>query len=161
MSTHTDSDAETLARFEVQPAWKGGAVAGLVATIVMGIVIVLTDLTTLRGAIAGLYGLQGNLVAGWGAHLVHGTLFGMLFAIILADPGLYRLTDWHWKTVVAGVVYGLVLSIVGAGIIMPIWLGVVGFPAPPSLLNVTVPTLTWHLIYGLVLGGIFPFLDDR
>jgi hypothetical protein len=157
MSTHdrSDSGTETRDPFETRWAWKAGAVAGLVATLVMGVAISLTDLATLRGAIAGLYGLRGNLAAGWGAHLFHGTLFGVIFAWVLADPGLQGLSDWAWKTVVAGVVYGLVLAVVGAGIVMPIWLGLVGFPAPPSLPNVTIPMLGWHVVYGAVLGGLF------
>ena len=49
-------------------------------------------------------------MAGWLAHLAHGTLFGLVFALVLSDPGLYRVTDWAWKTVLAGVVYGFVLG---------------------------------------------------
>lgn len=94
------------------------------------------------------------------AHLFHGTLFGMIFAAVLADPGLYRVNERIWKSVVAGAVYGLVLAVAGAGIIMPIWLGVVGFPTPPSIPNVTTPLLIWHAIYGVVLGGLFPFVKE-
>lgn len=161
MSTQhpSDSGTETLEQFETRWPWKGGAVAGVSATVMMGIVISLTDLAMLREAIAGLYGFQGSLVAGWGAHLFHGTLFGIIFAGFLADPGLYRVSDWLWKTVVASVVYGVVLSVVGAGIIMPIWLGLVGFPTPPSIPYVTVPILVWHLVYGIVLGTLFWYLD--
>lgn len=133
--------------------------AGLLATVVMGIAISTMRLETLRLAIAGLYGSEGSLAVGWAAHLVHGTIFGGIFTAVLADPGLYGLTRWRWKTLVAGVVYGLVLAIVGAGIIMPIWLGVIGFPTPPELPNVTVPMLVWHALYGAVLGLVYPFVE--
>lgn len=43
---------------------------------------------------------------------------------------------------------------------MPIWLGFVGFPTPPSIPNVTLPILGWHLVYGTVLGLVYPFVDD-
>lgn len=147
------------AAFESDPAWRGGALAGFVATVVMGLVITLMNLAVIQESIAGLYGLQGNLVAGWVAHLGHGTLFGALFALLLSDPGLYRLTEWRWKTLVAGVVYALVLAVFGAGIIMPIWLGFAGFPAPPSIPFVTTPLLLWHLVYGVVLGAVFPAVE--
>jgi len=88
--------------------------------------------------IAGLYGSEGSLVVGWIAHLIHGSLFGAVSAAVLADPGLYRITEWVWKTVVAGVVYGLVLAVVGAGIVMHIWLGVVGVSMATSIPNVSV-----------------------
>jgi hypothetical protein len=146
--------------FEREWAWRGGAVAGFVATVAMGLAISVMQLSALRVAIAGLYGFEGSLVAGWIAHLLHGSLFGAVFAAILADPGLYRVSEWVWKTVVAGVVYGLVLAVVGAGIVMPIWLGVVGVPMASSIPNVTVPLLVWHVVYGLVLGGLFPFVEE-
>ena len=75
-------------------------------------------------------------------------------------PGLYRLGEWVWKPVAAGVVYGLVLPVVGAGIVMPIRLGVAGVSMATSIPNVTVPLLVWHVVYGVVLGGLFPSLEE-
>ena len=54
----------------------------------------------------------------------------------------------------------MVLAVVGAGIVMPIWLAVVGFGAPRSLPHVTIPLLAWHLVYGVVLGGVFAHLNN-
>ncbi|WP_152041309.1 histidine kinase [Salinigranum salinum] len=138
--------------FESGVSWRTGGLAGFVATVVMGLVIGVMDLATLRVAIAGLYGFEGSLVAGWVAHLAHGTLFGVVFAGVLADPGLYRVSEWLWKTVVAGVVFGLVLAVAGAGIVLPIWLGAVGVDVGASIPFVTVPSLLWHTLYGVVLG---------
>lgn len=151
---------ETPEAFEGTLAWKGGAVAGFAAAIVMGVAISIVELDTLQLAIAGLYGFEGSLAAGWIAHLAHGTLFGLIFAGILSDPGLHRIDDWAWKSAVAGVVYGLVLAVLGAGIIMPMWQGVVGLPTPEAIPNVTTPTVLWHVVYGVVLGGLFPFAAD-
>ncbi|WP_435178816.1 histidine kinase [Halorussus sp. AFM4] len=160
MTTQSDTErGEAVSPFEVKWAWKGGATAGLIATFAMGLAISVVQLSTLQIAIAGLYGFEGSLVAGWIAHLVHGSLFGVIFAGLMADPGLYRVSDSFSKTVVAGVVYGLVLAIIGAGIIMPIWFGLAGFPTPPSIPNVTVPLLIWHGIYGVVLGSLFPLVN--
>jgi hypothetical protein len=154
---------ETGARqlFETTVSWRAGGVAGFVATAVMGVVISAMDLGTLRVVIAGLYGLEGSLVAGWAAHLAHGTLFGVVFATVLADPGLHRVSDWLWKTTVAGVVFGLVLGVVGAGIVLPIWLELVGLDLSVSLPFVTTPSLAWHTIYGVVLGVGFHVVDGR
>ncbi|MFB6281204.1 MAG: histidine kinase [Haloferacaceae archaeon] len=150
---------EARAAFENSPAWRGGALAGFVATVAMGLVMALMNLAVIQESIAGLYGLGGSLAAGWVAHLAHGTLFGAVFALLLADPGLYRLTDWRWKTLLAGVVYALVLGVFGAGIIMPIWLAAAGVPGPSSIPHVTAPLLLWHLVYGLVLGAVFPAVE--
>lgn len=151
----------TVDPFEERWAWKSGALAGLLATVAMGIIISIMDLETIRVAIAGLYIQEGSLIAGWVAHLIHGTLFGLLFAYILTDPGLAGITRWTWKTIIAGVIYGLMLAVVGAGIIMPIWLSAVGFTTPPSLPNVTGASLVWHFVYGAILGTLFAALEPR
>jgi hypothetical protein len=145
--------------FDARLAWKGGAVAGFVAAVVMGVALTVIDAGIVSGSIAGLYGASGSLSVGWAAHLLHGTLFGTVFAVILADPGVSRVRATRWKVVVAGVVYGLVLAVAGAGIIMPMWLAAIGFPTPPSLPHVTATLLVWHAVYGAVLGGLFPSLD--
>lgn len=163
MSNEATRPAETESRspFERRFAWQGGAIAGLIATIAMGIAITIMDLETLRLSIAGLYGQEGNLVIGWGAHLLHGILFGVLFAVILADPGLYRVTSSVWKTIGGGVVYGLVLSVVAAGIIMPLWLDAVGVSELGSVPSITRSSFAWRLLYGIVLGALFPLLEGR
>lgn len=68
----------------------------------MGAFITAMDLPTLQLAIAGLYGQSGDLAADWFGHLEHGTPFGMIFALVLSDPGLYSVTDWYWKTILPG-----------------------------------------------------------
>lgn len=153
-------DAADHEPFEEHFAWRGGAAAGFVATLVMGLAITVVDPGMLRDPIAGLYGLQGSLLAGWGVHLVHGTIFGLLYALVMADPSLTAGTRGLPRSITAGVVYGVVLAIVGAGVIMPMWLEVVGFAAVPAFPFVTGSSLGWHLIYGAVLGGLFPFLDE-
>lgn len=160
-ATRTEAEAAGESPFENGIAWRAGGGAGIVATVVMGVFIMLIDLPTLRTAIAGLYGFEGSLVVGWGAHVAHGAIFGLLFAVVLADPSLYRIQESLSRTVAAGVVYGLVLAVAGAGIIMPIWLGLVGFPTPPSLPFVTPATVSWHVVYGAVLGGVYAFVASR
>ena len=141
-------------------SWSAGALSGAIATIAMGLVIVSTNTPTLRLAIAGLYAQQG-LLAGWTAHVAHGTLFGLLFAVFLADPTLESMSQSHWRTGIAGVVYGLMLALVGAGLIMPMWLNAMAFSAAPAIPYVTADTLLWHVVYGTVIGGIYPFLVTR
>lgn len=151
---------EQIRPFESEWRWRGGAIAGFVATTVMGAAMTVMNVATLQEAIAGLYGMEGSLLAGWFTHLAHGTLFGVVFALLLTDPGLHRVTDWRWKSTVAGVVYALVLAVAGAGIIMPIWLTLAGFTTPPRIPFVTTPLLLWHLLYGLVLGALFPAVEQ-
>jgi hypothetical protein len=155
---HADTEGDP---FDPSLSLKAGAVAGAIATVAMGLAIMVMDLETLRVAIAGLYGQEGSLAVGWIAHVIHGTIFGLVFAVILADPGLYHVTQWRWKTILLGVVYGIVLGVVGAGIIMPAWLVMVGIqqetPTPP---NISANTLIWHTVYGFVIGAVYPVVED-
>ena len=48
-----------------------------------------------------------------------------------------------------------------AALVMPVWLGAVGSPASPPLPNFAPPSLLWHVVYGLVLGGIYVGLEGR
>lgn len=124
----------------------------------MGLVIMVMDFELLRTTIAVLYGQEESLIIGWIAHLVHGSLFGLLFAVLLSEPNLARLYQRMWKIVAAGIVYGVVLTVVAAGIIMPIWLGAVEYPRAPSIPNITVTSLIWHVVYGIVLGVVFSLI---
>ena len=156
-STHGDVHVP----FESRLYWRRGGIAGGLAAVVMGAVIGVGDLAVLREAIAGLYLQSGSLATGVLAHVVHGTIFGILFAAVLSDPSLHRVTEWRWKTVLAGIVYSVALAVAGAGLIMPMWLDAVGTTPAPPLPNVSVPLLAWHLVYGLVLGVAFSVLDGR
>lgn len=141
---------------EENPALEGGAVAGFVATVATAIPILVMDISLLDTTIAGMYGFDGVLLVGIVAHLAHGTLFGLVFAFVMSDPSLVRVTEWRWKTLVAGVVYGLMLTVVGTGFILPVWLGATGLTAAPEILFVTPALVAWHLLYGAVLGGLYP-----
>ncbi len=141
-------------------SWTAGALAGAIATIAMGLVMVVTDVATLQLAIAALYAQEGFL-AGWTAHVAHGTLFGLIFAAFFADPTLESIPQSYWRSGIAGLVYGTILAVVGAGLIMPMWLNAMGFASPPSIPNVTVPALLWHFVYGTVLGVLYPALLNR
>lgn len=158
-SEESQEAIEIGAPLESRIHWIHGAIAGFVAALAMGVVMSLVNQAVLQNLIAGLYGLRGSLVAGWIVHLIHGTLFGVLFAIVLSDPTLYRVSEWSWKTILAGIVYGLVLALAAAGLIMPIWLSAVGLESPPQVPNVTVPIVAYHLVYGAVLGGVYWAFD--
>lgn len=138
--------------------WRIGAASGAIATVTMGLAISLTDVEMFV-TIAGLYGQAGNLVAGWLAHIAHGTIFGVIFAVALADPLLEDVPSSYRRSIVAGVAFGLVLTVVGAGIIMPIWALAVGLDGP-GIPYVTVASFAWHLVYGVVLGAVFATLAD-
>ena len=99
-------------------------------------------------------------MAGWIAHLVHGTVFGVVFAAILTDPMVSAARKTPRRTVFTALVFGLALAVFGAGVLMPMWLEGVGVSDRPPLPNVTVPLVLWHGVYGVVLGIGFVMLDS-
>jgi hypothetical protein len=111
---------------------------------------------------AGLYGLAPppNGVAGWTVHMAHGAIFGVLFAAVLGAPRLESAADSLSLSIGAGVAFGVAVWVVAAALLMPVWLSAVGFPSPPPFPNFAAPSLLWHVVFGAVLGGAFPYLSD-
>lgn len=99
--------------------------------------------------IGALYGVASPVV-GWITHLFHSVVFGLMFvAMVPAAPGR---DDWSWRLAGPGVAWGVVLWLVAAGVVMPLWLRGVGVPAP--LPNLDPVGLVGHVVWGgaLALG---------
>ena len=152
-----ETATETTAESDVSIAWRAGIVGGVIGGIVFGAMIQMTMRPILAAAIPALWGLSG-LGAGWVVHLVDAAIFGLVFAAIVESTGLgayaaSRRTGW-----LVGGVWGIVLWLLAAGIVMPIWLSAVGFPMAPPLPNLNPQTLPGHVGYGLVLGLVYPYV---
>jgi hypothetical protein len=141
--------------------WQAGVVGGLVGGVVMGAIISVMSPKTIAVAIPALYGLAPppNGIVGWIAHLSHSAIYGVVFAAIVSGAGFGGSVG---RSSVAGLVYGVVLWIVMVNIVMAIWLNAVGFPGGPALLGFTLPgSLPPHLVYGVVLGIVYPFIQGH
>jgi len=146
--TSTTSAAQTGDR-----AWQYGVVAGIVAGIVMGALMVMQMRPVLEVAIPSMYFLSGG-TAGFAIHVAHGAVLGVVFAAIAATRGGLTTAS----SAALGVGYGVVLWVVLAVLVMPIWLSTVGSPANPPLPNVNVMSLVGHVVYGAVLGVVYAAL---
>ncbi|MXR51107.1 hypothetical protein GRX03_05730 [Halovenus sp. WSH3] len=160
ISDHYGRDIDSDSEFDVPVAWRGGALAGFLATLATMLVILPVEPELFGQTIAGMYGLEGSLVAGVFAHVVHGTLFGLVFAGVLSDPGIVGITNWLWKSILAGIIFGLLLAVMATGFVLPAWAQFVGLVDPPTMPYVTGTLLSWHVLYGAVLGTVFPFLEN-
>jgi uncharacterized membrane protein YagU involved in acid resistance len=128
--------------------------AGIAGGAAMAAVMLAMGATdVLGGAIPGLYGLapQANPGLGLVVHVSHGAVLGVGFA------ALARAVDVHTpaRTALTGLLYGIGLWVVAATLVMPVWLGAVGFPAAPPFPNFAPPSLLWHAVYGAALGVAF------
>ncbi|MEF8783408.1 MAG: ATP-binding protein [Haloarculaceae archaeon] len=128
-------------------------VAALAAGVAMGVVFQ-TFANTIP-VIGSLYGVPSATV-GWITHLFHSVVFGVLFAAALRRPSLRDRLDSVSTTVGAAVAFGLALSVIAAGFVMPLWLNAVGVAAPlPRIFPVGV---LGHLVWGGTLGGVYRLL---
>ena len=154
MSTATPTLSERVSRTDVSSA----LVAAVLGSIAFGIVMSLTLTGVLFTAIPGMYGLDGvsrtsAVFVGWAVHIGNGTLLGLAFGgLVTTVPRLGGRLSYG---VLAGVGYGIVLWLVLASFVMPVWVGVTTSLAPP------VPdwqpwSLVGHILYGVFLGALIP-----
>ena len=134
-------------------------VGGIVGAAVMGVLMVLMNDMVIAVAIPSLYTLAPpqNPAAGLFVHISHGAVLGVVFAGIAGAVG----ADSTGKLLGLGALWGVITWAILAALVMPVWLGAVGSPASPPLPNFAPPSLLWHVIYGLVLGGIYVGLEGR
>ena len=160
MSTGTSTERGTATESEVGVGdWKAGVVGGITGAFVMGILVVQMNPPTLAVAIPSLYTLAPPPSTGIGmfVHISHGAVFGVAFAAIVGAVSLESTS----KTVGLGAAWGVVTWAILAGLMMPLWLSAVGSPASPPFPNFAPPSLLWHLVYGLVLGGVYNTVEER
>lgn len=136
-----------------QGTWKGGVAAGLAGGVVMGAMLTVQMTPVIQNAIPAMYFLSG-IAMGWLVHLFHAAVLGLVFAAAVSRAP--ALADTRLKAVGAGVAYGVVLWVVLAALVMPVWLGAVGFPAVPPFPNLNPTSLVGHVVYGGVLGAVYP-----
>ncbi|ELZ76342.1 histidine kinase [Haloferax larsenii JCM 13917] len=126
------------------------AAAALVSGVAMGAVSeLLTDSFAIIGA---LYGVM-NVGVGWVTHLFHSVVFGLLFAAAVCNSDPWGATRSPAVMTGLGVAYGLFLWFFAAGIVMPLWLQLVGIDATVPTLE--IPSLVAHAVWGAVFGSLF------
>lgn len=148
-TTHEPTSTESQTRLV---PWQAGLVGGLAGGLVFGAMLSMMMTPVIEMAIPAMYGIAGPAgLAGWVIHMSNSAVLGVVFGGLVGRAGL----EGMGRAAGAGLVYGAVLWVVLAAIVMPIWLGAVGFPATPPLPNFNPMSLVGHLVYGLVLGVVY------
>lgn len=137
------------------PNFGRAVIAGIIAGVAMGGYIGTTGDTML--VIGSLYGVE-SLVVGWTTHLFHSVVFAVLFAAGCSQNRLRNHLGTPARLAGAGLAWGMMLWLVAAGIIMPIWLQITGITA--MLPNFSALGLVAHLLWGGVLGGTYDVLGS-
>jgi uncharacterized membrane protein YagU involved in acid resistance len=129
-------------------------VAALVAGATMG--VVMGYLSGVVPVIGALYGLTDPVV-GWITHSFHSVVFGLVYAgILTAAPARYA--DRLGGALAVALAWATLLWAVAAGVVMPLWLRVLGIDAP--LPQLTVASLAGHLVWGGTLAAVYCPLRD-
>ena len=138
-----------------------GIVAGLVGGVVFGIMMQMMNAPTPEGGqmpmmamVAKVVGSDSTFV-GWLYHLFNSAVIGAVFGWLLGRRSQGFAAGLGW-----GTLYGFIWWILGALILMPLFLGMPPF-APlqmEPMRPVAMGSLVGHLIYGVILGGGFVML---
>src|SRR5437899_6301784 len=141
-----------------------GIVAGLIAGVVFGLMMTMTAAPTPNGdsmpmmaMVAMVVGAK-SIAAGWAYHLFNSALIGGIFGWLFGN----RIHSYA-QGLGLGAVYGAIWWVLGALILMPIFLGMSAFTplmmAPMRM--VAVGSLVGHLMFGLILGGGYLLLHHE
>lgn len=146
--------------------WGGGLVGGLLGGIGMGIVLHFgANQIELLGTFVG----RPTVLGGWIAHLTFSVLFGLAFAAIVSSRPFRRTGETFAGYVGLGFTYGVLLGFFAGGLLLPLALsraGAVTYPTPflpvPGVGSEMVFALLLtgaHLVYGVVLGGVYATIN--
>lgn len=138
--------------------WQAGVVGGLFGGALMGVLLSVLMTPVIENAIPALWGLSGGF-AGWIIHMSNAAILGVGFAAIAKARPKYASSVG--QSTALGAIYGVVLWVVLAALVMPVWLGAVGFAGAPALPNFDPMSLVGHLVYGIALGATYPLIRNR
>lgn len=133
-----------------------GIVAGLIAGLPFGIMMQWMQAPTPDGSqvpmmmMVAMVVRSESLLAGWLYHLFNSAVIGALFGVFLGTTAGANTS----RNVALGATCGVVWWVVGALILMPLFLGMPAFAAlrMPPMRPVAMGSLVGHLIYGVILG---------
>jgi len=131
-----------------QKAIIAGVTGGLVGGALFGMMMAMMGMLPMVAKLVG----SSSAGVGFVVHMVISSAIGFLFAILLGNA-----VTSVGKGLVLGALYGVVWWVLGPLLIMPIMLGM-GPQVSLSGMQMAMPSLFGHIIYGLVLGFVFALI---
>ncbi|MEO7136471.1 MAG: DUF6789 family protein [Gemmatimonadales bacterium] len=142
-----------------------GIGAGIVAGVIFGFMMQMMSAPTPDGRAMPMMAMvaqvvrSDSLVVGWLYHLLNSAVIGGIFGWLLG----HRIAGRFGSGAGWGAFYGVIWWILGALILMPVFLGMRAF-APLTMAPmrpVAMGSLMGHLLFGVVLGTTFAWLRGR
>lgn len=149
--------------------WLAGAAGGFVGSVAFGLIMMYAiPAPMLEIVIPAMYGIGGPaLLAGWAIHQFHGVVLGLAYvALVRTMPGRFgRIARDRTGALGLGVAYGVLTTVVLAVLVMPVWLGAVGFAGAPPFPNVSYPgtlvSLVGHVVYAIPVAVAYALTVTR
>ena len=130
---------------------KSGINAGLIAGVVFGAMMGMMGMLPM---IAMLIKSE-SAVLGFVLHLVFSAIIGGTFGLIFGHAALNK-----GAGVLLGLLYGVIWWVLGPLVIMPVWLGM-GLQLSVAGMTMAIPSLWGHLVFGFILGLIYPMFAQK
>ncbi|MDN5821875.1 MAG: DUF1440 domain-containing protein [Brachybacterium sp.] len=125
-----------------------GALGGIAGGLVFGMMMARMGMLTM---IAGMMG-SSSAGVGFGIHMMISIVFGIGFSVLAAR----WLGSWG-RSLLAAVVYGIVLWVFGPLLVMPMMMGTAVF----AVTGTTMMSLMGHLIYALITAAVTVLISRR
>lgn len=136
--------------------WTAGALGGVVAGGAFGLLI--QFVLAAMPAIGAIYGASGAY-AGWILHLIHSSIFGVLYAAVAQHDPLRGYIDEVVPGIGLGIGYGMVIWAVFFVFLRPVWLQITDHTGAAPVQYLEPLPLSAHIVFGAVLGGIYAWID--
>ena len=131
--------------------WKAGIYGGLIGGLVFGIMM---GMMGMLGMVAKVV-RSDSVVVGFIYHMVNSVIIGVLFV-----PLFGRLASDKGKGLGFGLAYGVIWWFLGPLVLMPLLLGM-GIRLSVEGMTSALPSLGGHLIYGGILGILYPVFAKK
>ncbi|MEX0788577.1 MAG: hypothetical protein WD040_07245 [Anaerolineales bacterium] len=143
---------------------RNGIVAGLMAGIPFGVAMQMMSAPTPDGGaipmmiMVAMVVRSQSVVIGWTYHLFNSAVIGAIFAGLLG-----RRAQTYAGSLVWGSLYGIAWWVLGGLVLMPLLLGMPAFAplAMADMRSVAIGSLVGHVMYGLILGLAYVWLEAR
>ena len=131
--------------------WKAGVYGGLIGGLVFGIMM---GMMGMLGMVAQVVGSE-SVIVGFVYHMFNSAVIGALFV-----PLYGRWATDKGRGLSFGLIYGLVWWFLGPLILMPLFLGM-GIRLSVEGMSMALPSLWGHLIFGGILGILYPVFAKK
>ena len=164
MATETPTATQSLNVTGKQ--WTAGAAGGFLGSIPFGLLMMyVMPPPMLEIVVPAMYGIEGPaLLTGWAIHQFHGVVLGLGYVALVQFGGLGETASGLGGSLALAVAYGILTTVVLAVLVMPIWLGVVGFPNAPPFPNFAIPgtivSAVGHIIYAVPVAVAYAMVSE-